>query len=173
MTGINNAGVGAAHPGDNMTHQEERYAHFWHCINNLNKAWFLLQYIKANTDNPLRGTAFEFALIVYSKPYNQSYGITTKKHKLDDKYVPDKHRDLHNRIIKDRDKIHAHTDLTLLEPKVHVKDNSYGKIVNLCQNKINVVAELRNIDSIIDLIEQSLDGMYEEEKKLEAALSAN
>lgn len=155
-----------------MTHQEEQYAHFWHCINDLNKAWFLLQSIKDNMNNPLRGPAFEFALIVYAKPYNQSYGIT-KKHKLDDKYVPDKHRDLHNRILTNRNQIHAHTDLTLLEPKVHVKSTSYGKIVSLCQNAISVAAELRNIDSIIELIEQSLDGMYEEEKKLEAALPAN
>ena len=156
-----------------MTHQEEQYAHFWHCINDLNKALSLLQAVKINMDNPLRAPAFELALIVYSKPYKQSNGITTKKHKhkLDDKCVPDKHRDLHNRILTNRDKMHAHTDLILREPKVHVENTS--KIVGLSENIIDVTAEFRNIDSIIELIEQSLDGMYEEEKKLAAALPTN
>ena len=156
-----------------MTHQEEQYAHFWHCINDLNKALSLLQAVKINMDNPLRAPAFELALIVYSKPYKQSCGITKKNHKLDDKYVPDKHRDLHKRILANRDQILAHTDLIPREPKVHVGNASYGKIVGLSENVINILAEFGNIDSIIELIEQSLDGMHEEEKKLAASLPTN
>lgn len=151
----------------------EQYAHFWHCINDLNKAWSILQYIRDNRGNPLCSHAFEFALVTYSKPYKPSYGITRKKHKLDEKFIPDKHRDLHEKILKNRDQIHAHTDLGLRDPKVHVENSSYGKIAIRCENTINVTAELRNIDSIIELIEQSLDNMYEEEKKLKAALSPN
>lgn len=154
-----------------MDKMNEQYAHFWHCINDLNKAWFILQSIRDNRDNPLCSYAFEFALVTYSKPYKQSKGITKTRHILDKKFVPDKHRDLHDRILKNRDQIHAHTDLSLRDPKVHVENSSYGKIAILCENKINVTAELHNIDSIIELIEQSLDGMYKEEKKLEAALS--
>jgi hypothetical protein len=161
---------------DRMTHQEEKYAHFWYCIDDLNKARRLLRDIKADRENPFCGPVFEFALIVYSKPYKQSYGTTngtTRKHKLDERYVPVKYRDLHNRILTNRDQIHAHTDLNLREPKVHIENTSYGKTALLLLNVINVTTELKNIDSIIELIEQSLDGMYEEEKKLEAALPPN
>ena len=156
-----------------MTPQEEIYTHFWYCINDLNEAWSLLQRIKTSMDNPLRDPAFEYALIIYSRPYTRSYGITIKKHKLDDKYVPDEHRDLHNKILTNRDQIRAHTDLTTREPKLHVVKNSYGKIVQLTHNTIYIATELPNIDSIINLIEQSLDGMYAAEEILKATLPAN
>lgn len=149
----------------------EQYAHFRYCIYDLNKARDILQDIRDNRGNPLCSHAFEFALVTYSKPYRRRYGLTIRRHKLNEKFIPDKHRDLHDRILKNRDQIHAHTDLSLRDPKVHVENSSYGKIAILCENRINVTAELCNIDSIIELIEQSLDGMYEEEKKLEAALS--
>ena len=164
---------------DTMTEQEEEYVHFVSCINDLNIAWRLLQEIKQCKGNILVGAAFQFALIEYSKPYKASFGIlrnSTGKlipRKLDESHVPAMHIQLHKRIIDARDRIHAHSDLTVMEAKVYVKNSPHGKIVGTLQNKIYGTEELSNIDAIIDLIEQTLDSMYVEVKRLEAALPVN
>ena len=157
-----------------MSLQEEQYVHFVSSIDNLNTAWRILKkIIEGDKDNPLVGPAFRFAFIKYSKPYTCSRGTIKKEHKLDDKHIPDKHRELHKRILNARDKILAHSDLTVMEAKVYIADTEHGRFVQTSQNIIHGMEEFPNIDAIIDLIEQTLDSMYIEVKRLEAELSPN
>jgi len=159
-----------------MTKKEEKYVHFVSCINDLNSAWRILQEIKRYKGNSLAGAGFQFALIEYSKPYKFSRGTLLNSkgkqtlHKFDESYIPAEHIKLHKRIINARDHIYAHSDLTVREAKLYVKNSPHGKIVGSVQNKIYGTEEISNIDAIIDLIEQSLDNMYIEVKRLEAAL---
>jgi len=159
-----------------MTEQEEKYVHFVTSLDDLNNAWRLLQEIKKCNGHPLVGAAFQFALIEYSKPYSKSWGtITNSKgkplwYKLDESHIPPKHIDLHKRIINARKKIHAHSDLTVMEAKLYVINSVHRKIVGTIQNKIDVTEEISNINAIIDLIEQSLDNIYIEVKRLEEVL---
>jgi hypothetical protein len=78
--------------------------------------------------------------------------------------------ELQKRIIDLRDQILAHSDLTVMEAKVYVEKSEHGKSANIVQNVILGTEEFENIDAIINLIEQSRDSMYEQEKILEAAL---
>ena len=144
-----------------MTQQEEQYVHFASCTDSLNSAWRILHEIKQSPGNSLIGTAFQFAIIEYAKPYMTSFGIA-RQHKLDDRYVPSAHRDLHKRLID--------TDLTVMDAKLHVANTSIGQRAFIVQNVIHGAIEPTNIDSIIDLIEQTLDPMYVETKRLEKQL---
>jgi len=159
-----------------MTEQEEEYVHFVSCIDDLNDAWRLLQEIKQCKGNSLVGAAFQFALIEYSKPYKVSIGTVSNSkgksipRKLDESHIPATHIQLHKRIIDARDQILAHSDLTVMEAKLYVKNSPHGKIVGTGQNKIYGTEELSNIDTIIDLIERTLDSMYVEAERLAAAL---
>lgn len=159
-----------------MTEQEEKYLHFVSCIDDLNNAWRLLREIKECQGNSLVGAAFQFALIQYSKPYKCSYGSVlnskgkSTSYKLDESHIPVKHLELHKRIISERDQIYAHSDLTVKEAKLYIRDSSSGKIVTRVQNKICGTKELANIDAVIELVEQSLDSMYEKVKQLEVEL---
>ena len=72
-----------------------------------------------------------------------------------------------------RDKIHAHSDLTVKEAQPHVAMTMSGKFVGAVQNVITGLEELVNIDLILAMIEQTLDRMYEEAKRLEACLPVN
>ena len=155
-----------------MTPQEERYVHFVSSIDNLNKAWRILQEIREYKGSPLVGPAFQFALVEYSKPYRNSRGRVGKgvKYKLEDVHIPAKHHELHKRILAARDQIHAHSDLTVKEAKLYVVNTASGKYASRVQKAIRGTEELSNIDSIIELIEQTLDSMYIEVKRLEAAL---
>ncbi|MBI5343899.1 MAG: hypothetical protein HZB83_00940 [Deltaproteobacteria bacterium] len=139
------------------------------CTENLNTAWLILQEIKRSKGNPLAGPAFQFALIEYSKPYRCSHG-TIKKYKLNDEHVPVNYREMHTKILNARDKIHAHSDLTVKEAKLYYSKIEDAKYVSTVQNIIHGTEELPNIGAIIDLIEQTLDSMYGKAKQLEAAL---
>jgi hypothetical protein len=153
-----------------MTRQEEQYIHFVSCIDNLNEAWRILQIIKQSKGNLLVGPAFQFALIEYSKPYINSRGIAKTNHRLSNKFVPVEHRDLHNEILAARKTIHAHSDLTVDDARIHVANTVHGKHVALGKNIVYDTEKISRIDDIVDLIEQSLDSMYKEVKQLEAAL---
>jgi len=159
-----------------MTKQEEKYVHFASCINDINNAWRLLQEIERDKASSLASAAFQFALIEYSKPYKFSKGTLSNsigkkiKYKLDESHIPAKHIELHKRIINARDQILAHSDLTVREANLYVKNSPHGKIVGTVQKKICGNEEISNINAIIDLIEQSLDSMYIEAKRLKEAL---
>jgi hypothetical protein len=141
-----------------MTPQEERYVHFVSSIDNLHKAWHILQEIREYKGSPLVGPAFQFALVEYSKPYRNSRGTVGKgvKNKLEDVHIPAKHRELHKRILAARDQIHAHSDLTVKEAKLYVVNTASGKYASRVQKAIRGTEELSNIDSIIELIEQTV-----------------
>jgi hypothetical protein len=152
-----------------VTQQEEQYIHLVSCGESFNDARHTLQEIKQSRSHPLIGAAFQFAVIQYSKPYLNSRGIAGK-HKLDDRYIPPMHRDLHNRLIATRNQILAHADLTVMEAKLHVADISSGQRAFIVQNVIHGTMELSNIDSIIDLVKQTLIGVYAERDRLEGQL---
>jgi hypothetical protein len=152
-----------------MTKQEEQYVHFVSCTDSLNDAWRILHEIKQSRSHPLVGAAFQFALIQYSKPYLTSFGVTGR-HKLNNNYVPSTHRDLHDRLIATRNQVLAHSDLTVMEAKLHVANISVGQRAFIAQNVIYGAIELSNIDSIIELIEHTLISMYAERDRLEKQL---
>jgi len=159
-----------------VTAQEEQYIHFVSCVDDLNNARWILLEIKQHQGHRLVGPAFQFALVEYAKPYRTSYGATlTSKgkpfpHKLDNSRVPIAHLDLHNRLLTARDKIHAHSDLTVRDAKLYVERLSHGISAVIAQNVIHGAQELHNIDLIIELIEQTLLKMYPEMKLLETKL---
>lgn len=153
-----------------MTEQEEHFVHFVSCITWLNNAWRLLNMIHTQSENPLIGPAFRFALVEYCKPYKLSHGIN-KKFKLDTSFIPKERLSLHERIISSRDHIHAHSDLTVMDAKLHVHEFMGQRYTLIPQNKIHDTEELSNLQEIVALIEATLENMYAQEKVLENALT--
>src|SRR5436190_9261000 len=139
--------------------EEEEYLHFVSSIEDLNDAWTLLNKIRQDRGNPLIYAAFQFALIEYSKPYLRSDGKLSN-HKLNDDLVPINYKGLHERILAARNKILAHSDLTVREAKLYVTTTTAGKVVGKVENIIYGTEELQNLDLIVDLIEKTLDAMY-------------
>jgi hypothetical protein len=155
-----------------MTREEEKYVHFVSSIDDLNYAWRILREIKGARGSVLVGAAFQFALVAYARPYKESQG-SLRRYKLGTKFIPLEHRGLHQRILDARDKIQAHSDLTVKEAQLHVSMTMSGKFVGAVQNVITGLEELANTDLILGMIEQTLDRMYEEAIRLEASLPVN
>lgn len=153
-----------------MTEQQEDYLHFLVCIDRLNNAWATLNAVKAAKGTPLIGPAFRYALIEYSTPYTRSDGPIKKHRTLKTTWIPSEFLELHNRILNSRNTIHAHSDLTVLEAKLHVDRLDNTQYVTVVQNMIHGLEEFGNLEDIICLLEGTLDNMYFERDALKAAL---
>jgi hypothetical protein len=153
-----------------MTEQQEYYIHFMICIDRLNNAWAILNAVKEAEGNPLIGPAFRYALVEYSTPYTGSEGLIKRRRKLETTWIPSEFLDLHKRILDARNKIHAHFDLTDLEPKLHIDRLNSTQYVTVVQNMIHGLEEFGNLDDIIRLLEGTLDNLYIERDGLIAAL---
>lgn len=156
-----------------MLENEEKYIHFVSCIDDLNNAWRILRLVRQRKKNSLRHIAFKFALIEYSKPYLRSEGTIKKNLKIDKGFIPAEHIELHNRIIAARNKFLAHSDLTIRDATLFVFQNESRKFPIIGQTVIHGSEEFDNIDEIIELIEKSLENMYEERDRLEVNLQVN
>jgi len=163
-----------------MNELEEKYIHLANCIDSLNTAWRILKKIKDENGNPLAGSAFQFALIEYSKAYkdsNSAYfnekGKPLYKYKLGIDFIPKDYLMLHTRIINARDKILAHLDLDIRDAKVYVQSTERGRNILRSQNIVDGTEEMKNLDDIISLIEGTLDAIRDEEKGLGDNLPVN
>ena len=155
-----------------MTDSAERYIHFSCCLEWLNECWSLLQTLKGEPSNPLRGPAFRFALVLYGKPYRESRGTSIRKHRLDNSFVPVELQSLHSEVLNQRDQLHAHSDLTVMDALLTVHRFEEKQYALMIRNHIDQTALLSRLDEIISLVEATLDRMYAEAKKLEAGLRA-
>lgn len=147
-----------------MTEQEETFVHFVSCITWLNNAWRILNVVHTQSENPLIGPAFRFALVEYCKPYKLSHGINTK-FKLDTSFIPKEWLPLHESIISSRDRVHAHSDLTTTAAKLHVHSVMENRYMSILQNSIRGTEEFSNLPNIIDLIEATLDKYVRSRKR--------
>ena len=162
-----------------MNPEHETYIHLTSCVENFNNAWRLLKEIKSTKQiSFIINAAFQFALIEYSKPYKNSIGNSVNnkgkkiQYKLLTEFIPDEHKDLHKRIINNRDQFYAHNDLTIKDAKLIVSKVLHMKNIGILQNYINGSEELKNIDLIIDLIEKTLETIYIKLKTLEQHLNS-
>lgn len=143
-----------------VTPSEEQFIHITTCISRLHSAIETLRAIKtAAPNNPLIAPAFRFALVEYASPYTGADG-QLKKYKLDHKYVPAEHLDLHNRIVSARHQVHAHSDLTIMNAKFKATGARANPAAEVLGTHVDELKELTNIDQIISLVNDSIHNMY-------------
>jgi hypothetical protein len=153
-----------------MSARNEEFLHLDTCIDRMGEAWRTLVLIREHPNDPLIGPAFRFALVSYAAPYKTSEGIVKKRHRLDDRYVPPQFAKLHERLLEARDKVHAHTDLSALDPKLSFDDGTGQRLVTRIQNHFTGLEELGNLKDIVRLVELTLDNMCADRERLKAGL---
>lgn len=156
-----------------MNFDEERYVHRACCIEWLNEAWALLHTLKVQRENPLFAPSFRFALILYAKPYRVSRGTVVRTHRLDTDFIPAEYEALHTEIIAERDKLHAHSDLTVMDAQLTVHTFEKQKYTMIARNHLEPTRLASRLDEVIGLVEMTLDRMYAEVKVLESQLPPN
>ncbi len=141
---------------------EERYLHFMTCIDDLQRAWTILQDVKKADPK----SAYELALVEYSKPYKVSFGNIKKHQWPSPKYAGDDLK-LHERILLLRDKVLAHSDLPHKEAKIHATRYAKEQVVTVV---MNIREQMPPLDGVLALIEKTLMDKAPELAKLEQAL---
>jgi len=147
--------------------QKEYYLFFYQAIQDLNNALDTLVSLKetGNKISPIIfSAAFQFSLIQYAKPYNKNRRLIhdSKKHNLflkEHEYVTEGFEILHKHILGLRDTFYAHSDMKVRSGKVYVEKTSNGAHVGHTQNIVFGTDEYKNIDYIIEMIENTLDLM--------------
>ena len=157
-----------------MTATEEQYVHYVECIDSLNRAWWILQELRATEQkNAITAAAFRFALVEYAKPYTGSDGIHRNRKKRNSYKLPQpdllpEDLALHRKILDLRDQVLAHSDLTLKEARVYLGRYGGQLSVGIASN---IGLPLPDIEAIIALIERTLDIMKVERTRLEESLA--
>ena len=156
---------------------EQRLLEMGQCEVNLQASWKIMRAVKANrgtADAILLGAAFRYGLIEYSKSFRNSRSIGKDQKgrpisfKLDGRFTPGDQVELHKRILSDRDQVHAHSDLNPLDPRIHASESFGVRFVGRSHNTIYGTELLTEIDSIISLIERTLDNLQAELAQLES-----
>lgn len=155
-----------------MTATEEEYVHYVECIDSLNRAWWILQELRATKQkNAITAAAFRFALVEYAKPYTGSDGIHQNRkkrnsYKLRPPSLSAEDLALHQQILDLRDQVLAHSDLTWKEAIVY--PGMYGGHFGIMSNG---PLPLPDIAAVIGLTERSLDIMAVEKARREKFLA--
>lgn len=138
---------------------EEEFVHYAECIDNLNHAWRILQDLSGiERPSAIHAAAFRFALIEYAKSYTRSDG-THARRTLPAPQLPSNLLALHNQILKLRHQALAHSDLTLKQAQLNVSLLGGRPSVVISSN---LAETLPNREAVINLIERTLDHMYDE-----------
>jgi len=156
-----------------MTTAEEQYVHFFECIESLNSAWRILKDLETVPPGAIRAAAYRMALVEYAKPYKVSYGEHKKGRNGYLLPAPDlspEDLSLHAQILNLRDKVLAHSDLTLKEAQVHASRFQGHPVVIVGSDQLPAFP---NAAAVIALIERSLDLMYARREHLNESIAPN
>lgn len=148
----------------------EDYGHFIQSIQWLNETWKILNDLKNNKSNILYVPAFRYAIIAYAKPYKNSRINDAESKRLDDAFVPNEFKEVHKKLIRSRDKRHAHLDINELNLKImpYNIEGDFG--VSTSMNRINPLDDTPELDEFIKLIEGTVDNMRKRAKEMQLEL---
>lgn len=101
--------------------EEERYSFYLHfasaSMSEARKSLGLLIGRK-DSDPDIRMPLLRDVFTSYSRPFKNSHGRLTKKYRLTDEIGIPSPKDVHDKILSDRDQLYAHCDLSAKVPRV-------------------------------------------------------
>jgi hypothetical protein len=153
----------------------EQYNFYMLADTDMNQALNTLKLIRRYKKKDVINALIRDVVVTYSRPFTYCKGNYKTKYMLDkDEFVPKKFHALHEKIIRYRHQVFAHTDLTLRKPRLgrlqFGSGNRYAmscKIISprdfenylpkigetIHQVKENIFTKLRDIEKELDSIE--------------------
>jgi hypothetical protein len=108
-------------------------------------------------------------ILAYCRPFKISRGKYSN-YKLSQSFVPVEHKNLHDELIKYRDNVLAHTDLTVRRPKLHEWKTSSGQLFPIEFKSLDLKNLENSIPELKELIGKILNRIQKQLKTLEAWL---
>ncbi len=140
---------------------DEEYIHFQESITSLNRAWrTLCELERCPPGSAVWSAAYRMAIVEYCKPFTQSQINSSERHRLPNQNIPDTSNLLHDRLLKLRHQVMAHSDLSVLDANVSYDKTADFPIPLIVQN---VADNFPSVTEIKDLVETVLDVLYKQE----------
>lgn len=108
-------------------------------------------------------------ILSYCRPFKTSRG-KYGNYKLSQSFVPFEHKDLHDKLIKHRDNVLAHTDLTVRRPKLHEWKMNSGRLLPIVFKSLDIKKIENSIPELKELIDKILNRIQDQLITLEAWL---
>jgi hypothetical protein len=140
-------------PNDDFIHMDV-------CIGRLGNCHRTLLDVKENQGHPLAGPAFQFALVDYCTVFTASQAADRSRRRLEEKMVPDELQGLHRRILETRNRQLAHADMSILDGVIAFQEFEGRLMTTTTMNHVDPLAELRNLDDIVLLVERVLGNLF-------------
>ncbi|SCX72616.1 hypothetical protein [Variovorax sp. EL159] len=140
------------------------------CVERLSSCHLTLQDVRANLDHPLSGPAFRYAVVEYMTLFNQSKDGQGHPRRIPVGCVPVNHVALHERLKKTRNELLAHSDMSALDGSLDFKDIRGLPITTTTLTHADDLAELKNVDEFLDLIQTVRDNVFAKRATLLAGL---
>ena len=140
------------------------------CVERLSSCHLILQDVKANLNHPLSGPAFRYAVVEYMTLFNPSKDAQKHTRRISVDWIPSSHLALHERLKKTRNESLAHSDMSVLDGSLDFKELHGLPVTTTSLTHVDDLAELKNVDEFLDLIQGVRDNLFAERRKLLAAL---
>ncbi len=142
------------------------------CAERLSSCHQTLQDVKASLDHPLSGPAFRYAVVEYMTLFNGSRDGRGHSRRVPDECIPANHLALHERLRTTRNQLLAHSDMSVLGGSLDFEDRRGLPITTTTLIHQDDLAELKNVDEFLDLVQGVRDNLFALRRVLLAALPA-
>lgn len=138
--------------------------HMKWCLNWLFNSLKIMEDIRQEReDSRLIVPAFRFSLIEYSKAFTNTVVLRNDTgRKLKNKHVPQKFREIHKEIIKERHTVHAHSDISLLEPQIQFLERKGEGTLVFISSRADDSRMLIKLNELMMLVEGVLESVRQD-----------
>lgn len=92
------------------------------------------------------------AVVSYGRPFSTNRGIHTKKHNLEEDFIPNNYLELHREIIRLRNTLFAHSDIAERNPCLVILGNAEDEIFVIESEPVYLSDVKENLANMASLI---------------------
>lgn len=151
-------------------HNHNDIIHIDVCIERLASCHVTLRDVKINLKHPLSGPAFRYAVVEYMTLFNPSKDGQGLPRRIPVAWIPANYLSLHERLKKTRNQLLAHSDMSVLDGSLNLEEAGGLPVATTTLTHVDDLAELKNVDEFLDLLQAVRDKLFEERRKQVVAL---
>jgi hypothetical protein len=149
--------------------QEEEYVFYRSASGDLLAAVDILKEISRYKEMNAKRALLLKVILSYCRPFKTSIEKYTKC-KLSQSFVPVEHKNLHDKLIKYRDNVLAHTDPTVRRPKLQEWKMSSGRLLPIVFKSLDIEKFENSVPELKELIDKILKRIQDQLQTFEAWL---
>ncbi|MDH4203250.1 MAG: hypothetical protein OEV87_10195 [Phycisphaerae bacterium] len=128
-----------------------------------------LKAIDENTEKKITNALIQCTILSYCRPFKECRGVY-RKYRLSKKFIPNNLKQIHQEMIHYRDKVFAHTDVELRNPKLIRWEGKSGYVYPMQFKGLSPAIFEKNIPNIISSIESVQSAIAREIKEMKPFL---